>query len=49
MPRWQKRGQPISAVPHAVLRLTVVTGAGSRASIIPAQNVDSGVRKTWGV
>jgi hypothetical protein len=47
MPRLQKKGQLNSDAPRVVLRLTVVTGAGSRVYPIPAQNVDSGDRNTW--
>ena len=47
MPRLQKKVQPNSDAQHVVLRSTGVTGAGSRAFPIPAQNVDSGDRNTW--
>jgi len=49
MPRLQKKVQPNSDAPHVVLRSTGVTGAGSRAFPIPAQNVDSGVHNSWEV
>ena len=48
MPRLQKRAQQNSDAPHVVLRSTVVTGAGSRASPISAQNVDLGDRNKMG-
>jgi len=48
MPRLQKKAQQNSDAPHVVLRSTDVTGAGSRASRIPAQNVDSGDRNLMG-
>jgi hypothetical protein len=47
MPRLQKRAQQNSDAPHVVLRSTAVTGAGSRASPISAQNVDLGGRNSW--
>jgi hypothetical protein len=47
MPRLQKRAQRNSDALHVVLRSTGVTGAGSRASLIHAQNVDLGDRNTW--
>jgi hypothetical protein len=49
MPRLQKRAQQNSDAPHVVLRSTGVTVAGSRVFPISAQNVDSGVRNSWGV
>lgn len=48
MPRLQKKARQNSDARHVVLRSTGVTGAGSRASRIPAQNVDSGDRNLMG-
>ena len=47
--RLQKRVQPSSAAPRAVIRLTGATGAGNRAFPTSARNVDLGDREVWEV
>jgi elongation factor 1-beta len=48
MLRLQKRGQLNLSARRVVLRSDGVTAAGSRASLISAQNADSGDRKVMG-
>jgi hypothetical protein len=49
MPRLQKKARRNSGAQHVALRSAGVTGAGSKASPISAQNVDSGDRNSWEV